>query len=84
MFVKTRLKDDVLKIYLTIRKPKVSGSGKNLVIATTMGPAGTGSKYKGQDITVVANAYIRNVNTAEAKSKHSGRGQETLEDATHD
>jgi excisionase family DNA binding protein len=60
MAVRAKLTDDVLKFYLPLRKPKVSGSGKNLVIATTMGPASTGVEYEGQPVLVVANAFVRN------------------------
>jgi len=60
MVVRAKLTDDVLKFYLPLRTPKVSGSGKNLVIATTMGPAGTGVEYEGQPVLVVANAFVRN------------------------
>jgi hypothetical protein len=60
MVVRAKLTDDVLKFYLPLRKPKVSGSGKNLVIATTMGPAGTAIEFEGQPVLVVANAFVRN------------------------
>jgi hypothetical protein len=71
MVVKTKLTDDVLKFYLPLRNPKVSGSGKNLVIATTMGPAGTGVEYEGQPVLVVANAFVRNPEHQEARMKRS-------------
>jgi hypothetical protein len=77
MVVKARLKDEVLKIYLPLREPRISKSGKTMVIATTMGPAGTGIEYNGQQILVVANAIIRNSEqkggkTQEPRKKTSG------------
>jgi hypothetical protein len=77
MVIRAKLTDDVLKFYLPLRKPKVSGSGKNLVIATTMGPASTGVEYEGQQVLVVANAFVRNSEhpagkTQEPSKKTSG------------
>jgi hypothetical protein len=77
MFIKARLEDDVLKVYLPLREPKVSKSGKTMVIATTMGPAGTSVEYKGQQVLLVANAIIRNSEhkdgkTQQARKKTSG------------
>jgi hypothetical protein len=77
MFIKARLEDDVLKVYLPLREPKASVSGKNLVIATSRGPAGTDVEYKGQQVRVVANAYVRNSEyrvrkTKQARKKTSG------------
>jgi hypothetical protein len=60
MSIKAKLTDDVLKVYLPLCEPKVSKSGKSLVIASTMGPAGTGVEYQGQPVLLVANAIIRN------------------------
>ena len=71
MFIKAKLTDDVLKFYLALRKPKVSGSGKNLVIATTMGPAGTGVEYEGQPVLVVANAFVRNPENQAGKTQRA-------------
>jgi len=84
MAIKARLKDNVLKIYLPIGEPKVSGSGKTLVIASTRGPAVTKIQHEGQNVIVNANAYIKNTKTAKAKSKHSRRAQEALGDWTPD
>ena len=60
MAIRAKLSDDVLKFYLRLREPKLSGSGKNLVIATTRGPAHTGIEYNGQEVLLVANAFIPN------------------------
>jgi len=60
MVVKTKLSGNVLKVYMPLRKPKLSASGKNIVIATTRGPAGTSVEYEGHKVLVVANAFIKN------------------------
>jgi hypothetical protein len=60
MFIKAKLKDKVLIIELPLQDPKVSGSGKNIVIGSTRGPKNAGIGYKGQDIYVIANAFVRN------------------------
>jgi hypothetical protein len=60
MFVKAKLKNDLLIIELPRQDPKVSGSGKSIVIGSTRGPKNTGVRYKGQDLCVVANAFVRN------------------------
>ena len=73
MFIKAKLADNVMKFYLPLRKPKVSGSGKSLVIATTMGPAGTGVEYEGQQVLVVANAFVRNTERNPGKTQEPGK-----------
>ena len=60
MISKARLKDEVLIIELSLQEPKPSASGKGIVIATTRGPFNTGIDFKGSDIFVVANAYVKN------------------------
>jgi hypothetical protein len=60
MILKARLQNNVLKVYLPLREPKASASGKNLVIATTMGCARLGVEYQGQPVLLIANAIIRN------------------------
>ena len=65
-----RLKRNVLRVELVVRdEPKVSGSGKNIVIASTMGAKGTGIEYEGQEIYLIANAFIRNPE----RGKHHSR-----------
>jgi hypothetical protein len=54
------LRNNILKIYLPLQQPKISKSGKNLTIASSFGPAGTGVEYEGQPVLVVANAFVRN------------------------
>jgi hypothetical protein len=79
-----RLKGNILRIELPMRDPKISGSGKTVILASTGGQIDTGIEYKGQDIILNANAYIRNSETAKSKGKHSRRKQEKSEDWTPD
>jgi hypothetical protein len=77
MFVKAKLKNEYLIIELPRQEPKVSGSGKSMVIGSTKGPKNTGIQYKGQDLYVVANAFVRNSEhprkkAHDLKSKNSG------------
>lgn len=51
------IKDGQLVISLPIEE-KLSGSGKNLVIASTGGNKPTDIKHKGKIVTVGVNAYI--------------------------
>jgi hypothetical protein len=60
MILQTRLRDNILKIYLPLQQAKVSKSGKNLTIGSSFGPAGTGVEYEGQPVLVVVNAFVRN------------------------
>ncbi len=60
MNVRAKLNDDIFKFYLPLRKPKVSASGKSIVIASTTGLARTGVEYEGQEVFVSANAFIQN------------------------
>lgn len=39
---------------------QVSKSGKSLVVATTSGNKNTGIDYKGQDLIIGINAYVKN------------------------
>jgi hypothetical protein len=60
MISKAKLKDKVIIIELPLQEPKVSASGKGIVVATTRGPFNTGVEYKGSDLFIVANAYVKN------------------------
>jgi hypothetical protein len=78
--VRAKLKGKLLKIELPLQKPKVSGSGKNKVVATTRGQMNTGIRHKGGDIVLVANAYIRNL---ENKRKKKVRRSRSKHDPRH-
>lgn len=56
--MKASIKDNVLTIIIPISE-KVSGSGKNLVIASTGGNQVTDVDYKGKKVTIGLNAYIK-------------------------
>jgi hypothetical protein len=56
---KVRLNGKILTIELRLQEPALSASGKSMVVASTRGQINTGIEYKGSDILVVANAYIR-------------------------
>jgi len=43
-----------------LAEPRLSKSEKNLTIATTSGNFASDAKFKGEDITVGVNAYIKN------------------------
>lgn len=60
MISRAKLKDNVLVIELPLQEPKVSASGKSIVVATTGGPVNTGVDYKASDLFIVANAYVKN------------------------
>jgi hypothetical protein len=58
MSLKVRQKGDVLKIELPLEKPRLSKSGKTMLVASTYGARTTGVRYEGRKIVVVANAFI--------------------------
>jgi hypothetical protein len=60
MISRAKLKDKVLVIELPLQEPKISASGKGIVVASTRGPLDTGIDFKGSDIFVVANTYVKN------------------------
>jgi len=60
MISKAKLKDKVVVIELPLQEPKLSANGKGIVVATTRGPLNTGVTYKGSDLFIVANAYVKN------------------------
>lgn len=59
MAIKAKLKGNTLRFELPLRdEPKVSGSGKNIVVASARDR--TGVEWKGQEIYLIANAFVRN------------------------
>lgn len=52
-------KKKTLTIVLPLQDPTPSGSGKNLVIATTRGNMVTDAEYDGEPITIGVNAYFK-------------------------
>lgn len=53
-------KAKTLTIEMALEEPRESSSGKTLVIASSHGNQKTGQTYKGSEITVGVNAYIKN------------------------
>jgi hypothetical protein len=81
MISKAKLKDKVLVIELPLQEPRVSTSGKSILVATTRGPLNTGIDYKGSDLFIVANAYMRN---PKYNSPREGRQKKTKRTARHE
>jgi len=52
MISKAKLKNKVIIIELPLQEPKVSASGKGIVVATTKGPFNTGIDYEGKDLFI--------------------------------
>lgn len=75
MRIRAKLKNDYLRLELPLQEPKVSGSKKNRVIATTKGRVNTGIEYEGQEIMVVANAFIENSAESPHRPQASGSGE---------
>ena len=73
MTLRSRLKDGVLRLEMPIQKPRPSGSGKTLVVATTHGLVNTGISYHGSEIIVNANAFIGNKTEDRNIQKHKKR-----------
>ena len=73
MALKARLKNNVLIIELPLQDPKVSGSGKSVVIVSTRGPKNTGIEFEGQDLYVIANAFVRNTEDRGGKAKEKSK-----------
>jgi hypothetical protein len=57
--MKVTIEKNELVIRLPLQEPTPSGSGKTLVIASTHGNQKTGVQFKGKEVTVGVNAYIK-------------------------
>jgi hypothetical protein len=53
-----KIKKDVITIKMTLQRPKLSASGKSMVIATSRGKQQTGATVDGKSVFVVANAFL--------------------------
>lgn len=51
-------KGDVLRIELSLEKPRPSKSGKTMIVASTRGVKATDVQCDGLNVAVVANAFI--------------------------
>jgi hypothetical protein len=56
--MKAEIKDGNLVVTIPLQTPTPSGSGKNLVVASTHGNAKTTALVDGKPVTVGLNAYI--------------------------
>jgi hypothetical protein len=75
MATKVRRDGNTLTIQLSLQEPRVSASGKTLVVATTRGQVNTGIEYEGSDILLVANAYISRPKGAAARESVHPKGR---------
>jgi hypothetical protein len=58
MSLKVKQSGNVLKIQLPLEKPRLSKSGKTMLVASTYGAKTTDVRYEGRRVVVVANAFI--------------------------
>jgi hypothetical protein len=73
MALKAKVKNNALILELPLQDPKVSGSGKSVVIVSTKGPKNTGIEFEGQDLYLVANAFVRNTADRGGKTKEKSK-----------
>jgi hypothetical protein len=69
--MKSRIENENLVIELPLEKPRLSSTGKTLLVASTRGVQRTTAKFKGKTISVVANAFVFPDGLAAAASKKS-------------
>jgi hypothetical protein len=56
--MKVKISADEIIVTIPRQRPKLSASGKSLVIATTRGKQHSGEKIDGKSVFVVANAFV--------------------------
>jgi len=56
--MKSRIEKGNLVIELPLEKPRLSSTGKTLLVASTRGVKRTTAQFKGKIISVVANAFV--------------------------
>lgn len=56
--MEARIEDGKLVIELPLEKPRLSSTGKTLLVASTRGVQRTGARFKGKPISMVVNAFI--------------------------
>jgi hypothetical protein len=76
--VKSKIKNGRLVIDLPLQKPKLSSTGKTLIIASTYGVQSSAAQYKGKPISIVANAFVY-PDASAAKSEAAEEEQEEEE-----
>jgi hypothetical protein len=56
--MKVKISADEISVTIPRQRPKLSASGKSMVIATSRGKQQTGAKVDGKSVFVVANAFV--------------------------
>jgi hypothetical protein len=57
--MESKIRNGNLTIVLPVQEPKLSASGKNLVVASSRGVRQTTCRINGEIVSVIANAFIR-------------------------
>jgi len=57
--MKAEIKGKTLHIEIDLQDPKISKSGKTLVVASTYGNLQTSAQVNGKPVTIGLNAYIK-------------------------
>ena len=79
--MEARIEDGKLVIELSLEKPRLSSTGKTLLVASTRGVQRRGARFKGKPISMVVNAFIpRDVEVAELREKPFGVRRRERED----
>lgn len=53
--MKVSFEGDYVVIRLKLQKPRLSKSGRSMIVATTRGPLRSNAKFRGNEIRVIAN-----------------------------
>lgn len=70
--IDVKLDDTKLTITIPRRNPKLSASGKTLVLGTTRGVKTGEAMYKGQPVCVVASAFVYPKQKSPSRKRGSG------------
>jgi hypothetical protein len=78
--MEAKIRNGNLTIVLPVQDPKLSASGKNLVVASSRGVRQTTCRINGEIVSVIANAFIRpDVNGSEHTSVKERRSSATAQ-----
>jgi hypothetical protein len=66
-----KIKNDEIIIKMPLQPPKLSASGKSMVVATSRGKQLTGSKVQGKSVFVVANVFTEVEKVAASEPEQS-------------
>jgi hypothetical protein len=58
-YIKAEVKNNTLFIEIPLQTPTASGSGKNLVIASTHGITVSGASFNGNPVKIGLNAFVK-------------------------